>query len=377
MNRTTAYLISCSDHYEHRLRFFDEQLRKCGYKTVYITSDFDHSTKSHFRSAVPNCVQLEVLPYEKNLSVKRIISHWQFARKVVRYLEKLDEEPDVIVALLPPNFLAHYLAKFKKNHKSTKLIFDIFDLWPETFPSSGVKKLLTPVFWLWARLRDHSLPKADCITAECELFREKLGLSEENSRTIYLCEDDLEDKHLLPNLPEDRWQLCYLGAVNNVIGIPEICRLVEHLNRQKPVTVHIIGLGERLALFAQQLKDAGADVICHGPVYDDERKQEIIHKCHFGINIVSSAACIGLTMKSVEYFRHGLPIISNIPADTQHLVERNGVGIQYDEQTADQIAGMSNEDCLQMRRNVRNLFRSTFSKQVVEKQYEDLFRSCL
>lgn len=38
--------------------------------------------------------------------------------------------------------------------------------------------------------------------------------------------------------------------------------------------------------------------------------------------------CVGLTMKSVDYFRHDLPILNNIPADTAELVDREPGGPQ-------------------------------------------------
>ena len=134
-----ACLISCSDHYAHRLRIWDIGLQKLHYSTRYLTSDFDHATMAPFVCSVPNSVQIHVTPYKKNLSLQRILSHYQFAKRVVSYLNT--EKPDVIVALLPPNFLTKFLANYKRQHPDVRLIFDIFDLWPETFPSEKAKKL--------------------------------------------------------------------------------------------------------------------------------------------------------------------------------------------------------------------------------------------
>ena len=163
-DKKTAALISCSEHYQHRLAVIDKCLQQRGYDTIYITSDFDHTSKKVFVCTVPNCVQIHVRPYQKNLSLDRILSHREFAKRVFDYLEKQPKIPDVVVALIPPNFLAHYGAKFKKQHPEVTMIFDIFDMWPETFPSSKVKKFLAPAFSVWAWIRDHSLRKADFVT---------------------------------------------------------------------------------------------------------------------------------------------------------------------------------------------------------------------
>lgn len=371
-HKKTAYLINCSDHYNHRLFAMDEYLRSRGYETTYLTSDFDHTSKKVFRCEVNGCVQIHARPYRKNLSVSRILSHRDFARDAFRYLEKLPKQPDVVVALLPPNFLAHYGAKYKKRHPQTKLIFDIFDLWPETFPSGRAKKLLTPAFSVWSWIRDHSLGAADFITTECGLFRQRLGLPTDRSAVVYLCANPLSVPMIQPALREDRMELCYLGAINNVISIPDICALISQLTPVKPVTLHIIGAGEREQELIDSAKAAGAEVVFYGAVYDDTKKQEIMSRCHFGLNIMKSSVCVGLTMKSVDYFRNGLPIINNIPADTEAFVREQQVGIQLDENCIDRILSITTKDALQMRSNVSNLFAQQFDRPVIMERLQKL-----
>lgn len=376
-NNKTACVISCSDHYAHRLHVAADYLRLKGYEVTYITSDFDHTSKENFVCTVPGCVQLYARPYRKNLSLDRILSHRGFARDVFRYLEKQEKQPDVIVAQLPPNFLARYGAKYKKKHPGVYLIFDIFDMWPETFPFGRAKKLLAPVFGVWAWIRDHNLSAADFVTTECEMFRKRLKLPEETSKAIYLCAEGLSIPDRAPQLRRDRLELCYLGAINNVIDIPAICALLGELAAERPVTLHIIGKGERQQELIDGAKEVGAEVCFYGAVYDEAKKQEIISRCHFGLNIMKSSVCVGLTMKSVDYFRFGLPIINNIPADTRELVERRGIGIQCGPDCVRQVLDTSIEENLLMRENVKNVFATTFEKSVVRGQYNQLFDEVL
>lgn len=366
-----AYLISCSDHYGHRLFAADAALRASGYDTTYITSDFDHTSKKSFVCTVPGCVQLPAKAYRKNLSFARIASHYFFARRVCRYLDSLAQQPDLIYVLLPPNFLAHFCAGYKRKHPDVKLVFDIFDLWPETFPSGAAKKLLRPVFSVWAWLRDHSLRAADRVVTECDLFAHKLGLDGEQAKTIYLCAQPLAEFAPV-ELAQDKLELCYLGAINNVIDIDSICDLLRQLTAEKEVVLHIIGKGERQEAFIESAKAAGTRVQFYGAVYDDGKKQAIMAKCHFGLNVMKSSVCVGLSMKSVEYLRHGLPIINNIPADTQALVETEGVGIGLDAHCARKLLGGSREDWLAMRKNVCDVFARCFSCQVIDGQYRAL-----
>lgn len=371
----TAVLLSCSDHYQHRLYLWDRCLQAMGFETQYVTGNFDHMKKDYFTCNVPNCVQLSVLPYKKNLSAQRILSHRMFAKKAKLFLEQT--APDLVVAILPPNFLGKYLAQYKKQHPNVVLLFDIFDLWPETFPSGKVKKLLAPVFSIWASLRDRSLPKADFVTTECNLFQKKLQLTEEHSKTIYLCSLPHNDYSVNALSIEERLELCYLGSINNVISIPDICSLISSVSSIKPVTLHIIGKGERLEELIESAKSAGADVVYHGVVYDAGKKAEIMSQCHFGLNIMKASVCVGLTMKSVDYFSYGLPIINNIGSDTTTLVLEDGVGIQLQEDCAAKLLDMNKQEYAKYQENVIKCFNRYFSEETVEKQLDEVLKNVL
>jgi len=367
--KKSVYLVSCSDHYEHRFRVLAECLRSRGYTVTYLTSDFDHNTKHKYTCGVPGCIQLPARPYRKNLSLERILSHRVFASHVFSYLETLTKQPDLLVMLVPPNFLGYYGAKYCRKHPETRLVFDIFDLWPETFPAEQVKKVLRPAFAVWAWLRNSSLPAADYVLTECKLFQHMLGLSAARSKTVYLSGRQLAKEYPV-SLSEEKLQLCYIGGINNVIGIAEICGLLREIVQYKPVTLHIIGAGEQEQKFISDASEAGAETIFYGPVYDDASKAEITGICHFGLNIMKSSVCVGLTMKSVEYFRYGLPIINSIGGDTRELVRERSIGFQLKQGCGEELASVSVETCLRMRQNVQAVFEEFFSDTAVKEQYE-------
>ncbi len=373
-----AILISCTDHYNNRMYLFDEYLTAQGYTTQYIAADFHHIEKKHFSCAVPGAKQISVRPYAKNLSLSRILSHRDFARGVYRYLENLAQEPALIVAEIPPNYLASYMARYKRKHPQVKLVMDLFDLWPETFPSGAVKKLFAPVFALWGSLRNRSLPYADLVITECNLYRHKLKLPESPKfQTVYLAADSFDAPISTVALPTDELHLCYLGSVNNIIDIPTIALLVQELAAIKPVTVHVIGRGERHEEFLEALRNAGARAVNHGAIFDAQKKHEILTNCHFGLNIMKRSVCIGLTMKSVDYWSHGLPIINNVSADTAELVQQEGLGINLSESAARTIAALSEQELCALRCNVRHTFTARFSHQVILNRLAAVFSSII
>lgn len=332
---SNAFLISCSDHYDHRMQYWDTALRSLGFSTTYLTSDFSHTAKKKFSCAIPGCVQLHVHPYRKNLSLGRIFSHMEFARAVSRYLGSQKTPPTILVCLLPPNCLAEALARYRRRHPNILLIFDVFDLWPESFPSSRLKQLLALPFRVWASLRDQNLKYADFVTTECELFRRILSLPESSSRVIYFAlPSSTTGISSFPALPRDRAEIAYLGSINNLIDIPRISAFLKALSKIMPVRLHIIGEGESRTAFCQAAEEAGAEVVFHGPVFDETEKDTILRSCHFGLNVMKSSVCVGLTMKSVDYLRHGLPLLSTIPGDTEELIQSKGFGLVFDEPEA-------------------------------------------
>lgn len=364
-----AVCISCTHHYRERVAPIERTLRAAGYEISYITSDFNHHTKQHYRvTDLPHCEQLPTLAYTKNISPQRIWSHIRFAKDAFARVEQL--KPDLVYVEVPPNSLCREAAKFKKRHPEIKVIFDIFDMWPETFPNNRAKALLALPFRVWGSFRNKSLPKADLVLTECEMFHEKLAryLNNTKQQTLYLCHP-AATTDAAKQLPEqEELHLCYLGSINNIIDIPTISALLGQLQKLRPVVLHIIGDGETREEFVASVENAGAKVEFHGKIYDAAQKQAIFDQCSFGLNIMKDSVCVGLTMKSLDYFGGALPIINTIDGDTRQFVEARGVGINLcrDDlvKTAREIAAVTPEQQLKMGESALALFNEKFTEEI-------------
>ena len=85
------------------------------------------------------CIEYIHIPeYCRNLSIRRILSHWGFSIKVLKLL--LVRKPNVILGVLPCNLLGLVLWFYKKMHSSVQLIIDVTDMWPESLPISKFSK---------------------------------------------------------------------------------------------------------------------------------------------------------------------------------------------------------------------------------------------
>lgn len=363
-----AVVISCFHYYSYRVRPVLEELRGRGYACTYLTSDFYHWKKQPFSVKLPDCEQLHTLPYQRNLSTARIRSHARFARDAFQRIAEL--KPDLIYVIVPPNSLCRQAAQYKKEHPQVRLVFDLYDLWPETFPSGMGKRLLALPFAVWGRLRDRALPSADLIYAECDLYRQTLGdrLRGLNVQTLPLCRPEATVKKTAA--PEgEGLALCWLGSINNIIDIDLLQALFSRMSALRPLTLHVIGDGEARGQLLAAAEAAGAEVVYHGAVYDPEARQNIFDRCHFGLNVMKRSVCIGLTMKSLDYLAGGLPLLNTVAGDTRSLLAQYGAGMEIDRAdlsgTAARICAMTEEENTAMRINALRLFEERFSERAV------------
>ena len=327
----TAVLISCFDWYKSRLQPIKSELERNQYKVIVLLSDFIHAKKTKITDKFPECTYIPTKPYKKNVSVGRLLSHFLFARDVMKRLDMV--HPDLVYALVPPNSVADVCRKYKLKNPDAKLILDLIDMWPESMP--GEKLHNTMPFIFWKKIRDDSLMEADHIFTECTLYQEKLdSVLRDKCSTLFLYK---EDGALFQNVirRENKREckegkqivkLCYLGSINHIIDIDGICNVVEHLNKKYAVDVRIIGKGESQDAFIDSLRKTGAEINYYGAIYDEAEKFRILSECDFALNMMVESVSVGLTIKSIDYLSYGLPLINNIKGDTWKLVEAENIG---------------------------------------------------
>lgn len=364
-----AVIVNCFDNIENRVDLVCEFFKKVGYEVIVIQSNFRHIKKKYRKDSKEDFIFVKTRPYYKNLSLDRLLSHYKYANDAFEIVEQL--KPDLLYIFAPPNSLLKFATNYKIKYKKIKLIIDLIDLWPESLPIKNIKKL--PPFTLWSLMRNNSFKYADLVITECNLYKDILGkkLKGVKTETIYLANREI-DLVKNPHLSDREVHLAYLGSINNIIDIPRIKKIIEVISKIKPVTLHIIGDGEKKQELIDSAQAVGATVEYYGKIYEPQKKQEIFDKCHYGLNIYNENICVGLTMKSIDYFQHGLPILNNIPADTAEIVENYGVGINIleDEDINLKIINLTLMDNKLSRINAIELFKEKFSADAFFKKME-------
>lgn len=356
--RLKITIVNCFDTYEDRVDMLCKALRADGHAVFVVCSDWRHYQKCVRTDNKEGFILVHAKPYQKNISAARILSHKAFAKAALQ--AAADTDPDILWVLVPPNYLIKEAALLKKKRPSIKLVLDFNDLWPETMPIAKMKGTLP--FRAWKNLREKYVNEADLIVTECGLFRDALIQEIEDPQKLHVLYPgrDLPEIKTANKPPTDQIALCYLGSINNIIDINKIAEIIQAF--VSPVILHIIGGGEKEAELIKAAENAGATVVCHGNIYDPLEKQKIFDSCHFGLNVLKDSVFIGLTMKSIDYFAGGLPIINTVKGDTFRFIENNNLGINY--QNPDDLSVSYLQEIQKGRIIIRPFYDTFFSEQV-------------
>jgi glycosyltransferase involved in cell wall biosynthesis len=362
--------------YDIRFKYVRSIFEERGFLVKMVFSDFDHLKKERVSYEDAQVIGIKVPTYRKNISIRRLYSHIIFSYKLRKVLKL--EKPDIIVADIPPNTIAGSVAWYKEKNPKCKVIFDVLDLWPESFSDS---KALKMPFSFWKRIRTEALPKGDFVTLECDYYKEflKENLKESQYSTLYLCKPALKER-LKFSHEDGILGFCYIGSMNTIIDIPAMIKMLTDINRKRQIRLYLIGDGEKRELLLSQLRENEIDFEYLGLVFDETIKNDVLRKCHFGINIYNDNVIIGLTMKSLDYFRVGLPTISMNIYDTGKLVQEYQSGFELSkenwEKIMEELAKIKGDEWEKLHENTLKMFRENFSEAVFKKNFNEVIERC-
>ena len=160
--------------------------------------------------------------------------------------------------------------------------------------------------------------------------------------------------------------------MNNIIDIDAIGNILRELNKCKPVTMHVIGGGEKIDLLLDVCRQNSSKLEFHGKVFDRDEKKRILDGCHYGLNVMKKTVCVGLTMKSMDYMEFGLPIINNIEGDTWDIIDRLGIGYNIGDGTD---YGRITDYDVSMRGKVREFFEKELTCEVFDRKVRSVIGS--
>ena len=297
-----------------------------------VTTDFDHQTKQ--RIAVQADIQpyhvhyIPTLPYCSNISVRRFLSHIIFGIQAGWFYWRRRTSYDIVYATLTIN-LSTWLVLLASSEKAR--IVDIVDIWPDVLPfPSIVRRVLSPVFWLWKRLFVASVQNATVLLAVSNSFLDEARRYIIGKSTP--CHMFYIGHAALPTSKVAKEEMMTISYVGNIGHLYDFTTLIDTLSSKEfneCVQLFVIGEGDRKDWLIDELQRRGIRHQYFGIVFNPEDLGSILRRTHVGFNgyVNTNAA---FSYKASTYFSAGLPILNSMGGDLHQLIVSRGLGMNYE-----------------------------------------------
>lgn len=373
-------------------------LSERGHQVIWWTSAFSHIRKQFIHSAssvqINDNLRIHLLRgcgYRRNISLMRLIDHFQIAREFTEQAPT-ECEPDIILTALPTVELCLETVKYGLQF-GVPVVLDMRDMWPDILVD-GVRRvarpiarrLLEPMF----KQARYACSRASAIIGITDEFVQwglarggrtrsacdvSFPLSHETTRPTSAEVEEAEkfwaEKGVFPASPVAT--ICYFGNVNRQLNLMHAIEAARFLNSQSiPVRFVLCGNGERL----EEYRRAAAklpNVILPGWV--NQAQMTVLMSYSFaGLDPLPSRYDFLATInnKAIIYLSAGLPIISSPRAGTLfELLTNHQCGVSYDALDSTALAEivknlvLDSQAHAQMSINASMLYQERFSPEKV------------
>jgi len=348
-----------------------------GFNTTVLYSSFSHSLKKFRYLKNKDFKPISTVKYSSSLSLNRVLSYLIFSFKVFKFIRKSNF--DIIYVNLPPNILA--IAVLLNRRIEVKIIMDIIDLWPESFPvgkslfKKGILLVLSKILGL---VRGIAIKKSDYCITESEFFFNKLNLSEKNGSKTILLKKFQNKPPSLDHLSQDL-SIVYLGNLGNIYDFDSLFKIIKGVEKTRLVHLHVIGLGPRSNWFFSELDNLGISYTYHGASFDENLKKDILIPCWFGFNGYKDNTEVSLSYKSIDYLSYGVPLLNSAKEDSYKLVADEKIGFNFSENKLDELiielATISLSEVIDMKKKSFCIFQKKFSGESYYKEMDSVLKS--
>lgn len=315
---------------KQRFWLMAEAFVRAGHEVVYWTGDFNHGTKAKrvLKDETGGRIGLRlipVMPYGRNVCVRRIRSHRRYARDLRAAMLKESAAPDVVIASTPALGPAAVSLEAAR-HFGAKAVIDVMDAWPETFYRLLPRgfKWLGAVLFAGMRMTARRIYRgADLVTGVCERYRELTGRDD-----YYLAYHGIEreaDDIQAPVRPRaGSVKLVYAGNLGNGYDLGTV---IAETRLHPNWLVEIAGRGPNEEKWKAM---AGKAVTFHGYL-DGEGLKELLRSADIGIIPMRDDSWVGLPYKLGDYAKANLKIVSSLHGETEAMINRHKCGCCYEE----------------------------------------------
>ena len=320
-----------------RFHYVAERINKENANIEVVTTSFSHKTKSQRnitdeqRNSLSYKLTMLYEPgYFKNVSVKRLYSHYVMGKSLKKYL-KNRKKPDVIYCSVPSLSVAKVAAKYAQKN-NIKFIIDIQDLWPEAFRMVfNIPIISDMIFYPMRKKADFIYSTADEIIAVSQTYAEralKVNRKCKKAYAVFLGTelsyfDQLVEENKIDNKPQDEIWLAYVGTLGHSYDLICVIDALFLLKGKYNIKFIVMGDGPLKSKFEKYAKEQGVNAYFTGRL-DYGKMVGILSSCDIAVNPISRGAAQSIINKHGDYAAAGLPVLN-----TQECLEYRELLLEY------------------------------------------------
>lgn len=322
---------------ENRFSYLADEFAKRGHQVELIISDFSHGQKrprlEPYYDKYPFKITMCHEPgYAKNVSIRRLYSHFVWGLNVHKYL-KTSSQPDVVYSAVPSLTAAAKAAAFCRENR-IKFVVDVQDLWPEAFQMAIHNKFLQKAFWPMRRLADCSYREADLAVAVSETYVNRvLSVNRKGAKglSVFLGNNgvlfDSGVDHFKVERKGNEIIVCYIGSMSESYDIPCVLDALKYIkeNSLSPVPIRFVLIGG--GAFKEKFERYAATVYPDAEFLGNKPYIEmagLLSSCDIAINPIVKGSVASIINKVGDYALAGIPVVN-----TQESLEYRGLVDKY------------------------------------------------
>jgi len=354
-----------------------------------ITSDFYHTKKEKKKvtGEYPFKITLIEEPrYPKNVSIKRLFSHWVFGRNLRSYLKTKNDK-----CIVYASFPSFSIAKEALEHSQRVdgfLVVDIQDLWPESFkPFIGKNTISKAIIKYFSKKVDLLFLQSQGIVTVSKTYLKRAdGLTNDSvfKLPVYIGADNFPQYSFENRFPDNKSnivRLLYLGSLGEsydiITAIKAFEMAKEKLNRSISLEFDIIGDGPKRKYFEVFANSISSSVKFKGLISYEE-VQELIPNYDIGINPISGWSIASIINKHGDYAMASLPVLNTQNSEEYiELLKHYECGLTSSPESVEELASnmikLASDVSLltKMRKNARIMGDEMFNRSLTYKVIVD------
>ena len=372
-----------------RFSYLAEMLEDQGYNVTLISSSFYHIKKIPRDIVKLTAVEypyklyfLKEPGYKKNVSLKRLYSHYMAAKELKKHLEVSNY--DLIYCVLPPNSLAKVAATYAKRRR-IPIVIDVEDLWPEGWKMVFGDNWLTNLFFYpIEKIAEKAYQQADGIVGTSQEYTNRAFKNQPQKKekipfeTVYVCMDikkfDEGVKKYSAEIekPENELWITYAGSLGTSYDIPTLIKAGQELYRQgyHNIKFWILGTGPNKESWEKMAKEYPCNIQFAGYI-PYPQMAAWLYKSDILVNSVVKKSPASIITKIGDYLASGRPMINTCRSEEfRKMVQIEDFGVNVEAENVKELVQaiilLSRDDSLRQEKGNRGrkLAESQFDRSV-------------